>query len=673
MTWYTALDEIVKINLNNRTKLLRVYSGKVPPYYIKMLLKLGYIVSLTEVSGFYRLKPRYSLEPKTVADIVQLYSVDKKDWIETNYTFNQLDPADFNIYTYVNDEYNSHRTIIDFYKDMEAKGIDVTDFSVNTMDPHESFISYIKELEDSAIDMGHVEQIKKMYGEGNENEFLDTYKEHMIKKLKDFFDKETINSHNKESADNLDVKRVTAKESRVVKLNNEDKLVLVHRGNMSCEGIKLMFELGYVVFDNNHIGQFNTFYKNENIWKFSDELVKFYKETTLKLYSQAKQCWVDAYDIFNRDKLMNVAIFELHLRGTNYSDISRINYSISRFNLTLKKHKIDLNAFSVLPVDKLSNKSDDTKIDEGDETVKRTTLTGSRIDTLGNGDKLILIHRGDMSRSGIETMLKLGYVVHDTKKPYSYYRYSTNSWKLNDNEYTPKYYCVESNRWMDRIILFNQIELTNVEIFEFKEYYLNIPTCYHNLVSDALCKFNKTLEENDIDLDELHVGPLDKLLNHYNNENKEVSFGNVLHKELKHHTNILKQMLYEVKDARKEIDDVGEISADDVKELSDAMSKFFDTPKESNPFEQYTTLLANTLDEKNKKYDQAFQKSLDKYGPVAFQTRFDDKVNRIHHFLGNDVNDKFDGGLEDALLDTAGYCILMVDWLNQKGVDNSND
>lgn len=81
--------------------------------------------------------------------------------------------------------------------------------------------------------------------------------------------------------------------------------------------------------------------------------------------------------------------------------------------------------------------------------------------------------------------------------------------------------------------------------------------------------------------------------------------------------------------------------------------------------------------EKNAKYGSSFDRSLDKYGLVAWQVRNEDKMNRLETLLGDLLKKNVDGkyvlenGLEDTdesihdtLMDAAGYIVMLDMWLS---------
>lgn len=64
--------------------------------------------------------------------------------------------------------------------------------------------------------------------------------------------------------------------------------------------------------------------------------------------------------------------------------------------------------------------------------------------------------------------------------------------------------------------------------------------------------------------------------------------------------------------------------------------------------------------EKNKSYDDAFNKTMDKYGEVAFLIRMEDKIKRLEMRLSC-LDDNVDESLIDCLNDIIGYCLLMLE------------
>lgn len=70
--------------------------------------------------------------------------------------------------------------------------------------------------------------------------------------------------------------------------------------------------------------------------------------------------------------------------------------------------------------------------------------------------------------------------------------------------------------------------------------------------------------------------------------------------------------------------------------------------------------LNDTYRKKNAAYGGAFQKTLQKYGPIAALTRMSDKWGRIESLMLNPDLDNNGESLTDSLLDLANYCLMTV-------------
>ena len=91
----------------------------------------------------------------------------------------------------------------------------------------------------------------------------------------------------------------------------------------------------------------------------------------------------------------------------------------------------------------------------------------------------------------------------------------------------------------------------------------------------------------------------------------------------------------------------------------------FGRTETSNPFKFYTDKLAATLQEKNDAYGDSFTKSVDKFGKTVIAVRLSDKFNRICNLIKRGELKENDESLEDTLLDTAGYAILGLKYLEE--------
>ena len=63
---------------------------------------------------------------------------------------------------------------------------------------------------------------------------------------------------------------------------------------------------------------------------------------------------------------------------------------------------------------------------------------------------------------------------------------------------------------------------------------------------------------------------------------------------------------------------------------------------------------------KNRKYGNSFDKTRDKYGPLAFVLRLEDKFNRVFSLIKNDDVGTFDESIEYTIKDIIGYCVLEI-------------
>lgn len=77
--------------------------------------------------------------------------------------------------------------------------------------------------------------------------------------------------------------------------------------------------------------------------------------------------------------------------------------------------------------------------------------------------------------------------------------------------------------------------------------------------------------------------------------------------------------------------------------------------------------IVDILTRKNHDYDNAFEKSVSKYGWVPFFIKIEDKINRLQSLTIKN-NDVFvqDESVEDTLIDICGYCMLMLSILNER-------
>lgn len=112
------------------------------------------------------------------------------------------------------------------------------------------------------------------------------------------------------------------------------------------------------------------------------------------------------------------------------------------------------------------------------------------------------------------------------------------------------------------------------------------------------------------------------------------------------------------------------------KQIGEDPLKTVDEPKNITEHRKRIEEIHSIYKEKNAKYGNSFDKSLDKYGVVAWQVRNGDKMNRLDTLL-DDLLVKGDDGtyklldtlegtnesIHDTLMDTAGYIIMLDMWL----------
>lgn len=102
-----------------------------------------------------------------------------------------------------------------------------------------------------------------------------------------------------------------------------------------------------------------------------------------------------------------------------------------------------------------------------------------------------------------------------------------------------------------------------------------------------------------------------------------------------------------------------------MKNQVDELLTQFERTGTNNPFKLYTDHLAGTLYSKNQAYGDSFTKSLDEDGLLVLKIRLGDKFNRISELIKNRKLKENDESLEDTLLDTAGYAILGLKYLEE--------
>lgn len=81
--------------------------------------------------------------------------------------------------------------------------------------------------------------------------------------------------------------------------------------------------------------------------------------------------------------------------------------------------------------------------------------------------------------------------------------------------------------------------------------------------------------------------------------------------------------------------------------------------------------LSSLLKEKNRKYGNSFEKTVDEFGSACIVIRLFDKLNRIKTLLlGKEKDDMKGESVKDTLVDLAGYAILAKIYLDDKGDKN---
>lgn len=89
-----------------------------------------------------------------------------------------------------------------------------------------------------------------------------------------------------------------------------------------------------------------------------------------------------------------------------------------------------------------------------------------------------------------------------------------------------------------------------------------------------------------------------------------------------------------------------------------------------NPFKELTDELATTLNSKNETYGNSFDKTLDKYGLNIAVARIEDKFNRLENIVLKPDLKLNDESPRDTLMDLAGYAVLLVKYMDARGLNN---
>lgn len=87
-----------------------------------------------------------------------------------------------------------------------------------------------------------------------------------------------------------------------------------------------------------------------------------------------------------------------------------------------------------------------------------------------------------------------------------------------------------------------------------------------------------------------------------------------------------------------------------------------------NPFKKFTDELAKTLKVKNDAYADSFDKTLDKFGLNVAVARINDKYDRLENIILHPDTEQNDESPKDTLMDLAGYSILLVKYMESRGL-----
>lgn len=72
--------------------------------------------------------------------------------------------------------------------------------------------------------------------------------------------------------------------------------------------------------------------------------------------------------------------------------------------------------------------------------------------------------------------------------------------------------------------------------------------------------------------------------------------------------------------------------------------------------------VAELVEKKNLDYDNSFEKTLIKYGPIAYCLRIDDKLSRFHSLAVRGNCQQVDGeSIIDTVKDIIGYSLLLLE------------
>lgn len=77
--------------------------------------------------------------------------------------------------------------------------------------------------------------------------------------------------------------------------------------------------------------------------------------------------------------------------------------------------------------------------------------------------------------------------------------------------------------------------------------------------------------------------------------------------------------------------------------------------------------VAELVEQKNADYDKSFEKTVSKYGPVAYCLRMEDKLSRFHALaVKGNCQQVGNESVVDTVKDIIGYSLLLLDILENK-------
>ena len=77
--------------------------------------------------------------------------------------------------------------------------------------------------------------------------------------------------------------------------------------------------------------------------------------------------------------------------------------------------------------------------------------------------------------------------------------------------------------------------------------------------------------------------------------------------------------------------------------------------------------LTELLSKKNHDYGNSFELELDEYGLVVYLIRLNEKLNRLKKLNKSEAKVE-DEKLEDTITDIAGYTMLLLEYIERKGL-----